>query len=110
MIELISEIAREISQNRVERISQYYDEDFGFTIEIVVNQTDKDAFETWLYLIDEVKSLGLEVLVSVDWTGENVLTEDELVHKAVEVMLRSGVGPKRTDRFSAVEELKEGWL
>jgi len=110
MIELISEIAREISQNRVERISQYYDEDFGFTIEIVVNQTDKDAFETWLRLIDEVKSLGLEVLVSVDWTGENVLTEDELVHKAVEVMLRSGVGPKRTDRFSAVEELKEGWL
>ena len=110
MIELISEIAREISQNRVERISQYYDEDFGFTIEIVVNQTDKDAFETWLCLIDEVKSLGLEVLVSVDWTGENVLTEDELVHKAVEVMLRSGVGPKRTDRFSAVEELKEGWL
>ena len=110
MIELISEIAREISQNRVENIRQYYDDDFGFTVEIVVNQTDKDAFETWFHLIDEVKSLGLEVLMSVDWTEENVLTEDELVHKAVEVMLRSGVGPKRTDRFSAVEELEEGWL
>ncbi|MGB2843060.1 MAG: hypothetical protein WBC40_11410 [Halobacteriota archaeon] len=109
-IELITEIAREISQNTIERVSQYYDDDFGFIVEILVNQADKDAFETWLRLIDEVKSLGLEVLVSVDWTGENVLTEDELVHKAVEVMLRSGVGPKRTDRFSAVEELKEGWL
>ena len=50
-MELISGVASEISQNRVERISWFYDEDFGFTIEIVVNQTDKDAFETWLRLI-----------------------------------------------------------
>jgi hypothetical protein len=110
MIELISEIAREISQNRVERINQYYDEDFGFTIEIVVNQTDKDAFETWLHLIDEIKTLELGIIIAVDWTGENVLSEDELVHKTVDVMLKLGIGPQRTDRFSAVEELEEGWL
>jgi hypothetical protein len=110
MIELISEIAREISQNRVERISQYYDEDFGFTIQIVVNQTDEDAFETWLHLIDEIKTLELGVIIAVDWTGENVLSEDELVHRTVDVMLKLGIGPQRTDKFSAVGELEEGWL
>ncbi len=110
MIELISEIAREISQNRVEGISHYYDDDFGFVVEIVVNQTDKEAFETWLRLIEELKPLGLESLVTVDWTGENVLSKDELVHKTVDVMLKLGIGPQRTDRFSAAEELEEGWL
>ncbi|RZN43495.1 MAG: hypothetical protein EFT35_01165 [Methanophagales archaeon ANME-1-THS] len=110
VVELISERAREVSQNRVEKISHYYDADFGFTIEVVVNQTDKEAFETWLQLIDELKSLGFDVLVTVDWTGGNMLSEDELVHKMVDVMLKSGVGPKRTDRFSAVKELKEGWM
>ena len=106
-IELISEIARDISQNRVEKISHYYDDDFGFIVEIIVNQTDKEAFETWLRLIDEVKTLGLEVLVSVDWTGENVLSEDEFVHKAVEVMLRSGVKPKLTEKLDVEKELEE---
>ncbi len=110
MVELISEIAKEVSHNKVEDVRQYYDEDFGFTIEIVVNQTDKEAFETWFHLIDELKPLGFGSLVTVDWTGEDILNEEEFVHKAVEVMLRSGVGPKRTDRFSAVEELEEGWL
>ena len=110
MMELILEIAKEISHNKVENIRQYYDDEFGFTVEIVVNQTDKDAFETWFHLIDELKPLGFGSLVTVDWTGENILSEEEFVHKAVEVMLKSGVGPKRTDRFSAVEELEEGWL
>ncbi|RLG35130.1 hypothetical protein DRN97_00690 [Methanosarcinales archaeon] len=110
MIELISEIASEISQNRVERISWFYDEDFGFTIEIVVNQTDKDAFETWFHLIDEIRPLELGIIIAVDWTGEDVLTEDELVHKTVDVMLKLGIGPQRTDRFSAVKEIEEGWL
>lgn len=110
MIELISEIASEISQNRVEGVSQYYDDDFGFVVEIIVNQSDKDAFETWLRLIEELKPLGLESLVTVDWTGENVLSKDELVHKTVDVMLKLGIGPQRTDRFSAAAELEEGWL
>lgn len=110
MKEGILSIANEVSHNKVENIRQYYDNDFGFTIEIRVNQNDKEAFETWFHLIDELKPLGLESLVTVDWTGENVLTEDELVHKTVDVMLKLGIGPKRTDRFSAVEELEEGWL
>jgi hypothetical protein len=91
-------------------LRQYYDNDFGFTIEIRVNQNDKEAFETWFHLIDELKPLAFGSLVTVDWSGENVLTEDELVHKTVDVMLKLGIGPKRTDRFSAVEELEEGWL
>ena len=110
MKEGILSIANEVSHNKVENIRQYYDNDFGFTIEIRVNQNDKEAFETWFHLIDELKPLGLESLVTVDWTGGNILSEEEFVHKAVEAMLKSGVGPKRTDRFSAIEELEEGWL
>jgi hypothetical protein len=110
IIDLISVIARDITQNRVERTSQYYDDDFGFIVEIVVNQTDKEAFETWFRLIEELKPLGLESLVTVDWTGKNVLSKDELVHKTVDVLLELGIGPQRTDRFSAAAELEEGWL
>jgi|GEM_PF-3137710 len=110
MIELISEISREISQNRVEGISHYYDDDFGFVVEIIVNQTDKEAFETWIRLIEEIKPLELGIIIAVDWRGENTLSENELVHKSVEVMLKSGVGPKRTGRFSAVEEIEERWM
>ena len=110
MKEGILSIANEVSHNKVENIRQYYDNDFGFTIEIRVNQNDKEAFEMWFHLIDELKPLGLESLVTVDWTGGNILSEEEFVHKAVELMLKSSVGPKRTDRFSAVEELEEGWL
>jgi hypothetical protein len=109
MKEEILSIANEVSHNKVENIRQYYDDDFGFTIEIKVNQNDKEAFETWLCLIDKLKPLVFGSLVTVDWTGENILSEEEFVHKAVKVMLKSGVGPKRTDRFSAVEELEEGW-
>ena len=110
MMELILEIAKEISQNKVENIRQSYDGDFGFAIEITVNQNDKDAFETWLRLIEEINPLEFGITLSVNWTGGNILSEEEFVHKAVEVMLKSGVGPKRTDRFRAVEELEEGWL
>ncbi len=109
-IELISEIAREISQDTIERVSHYYDDDFGFIVEIVVNQTDKEAFEIWLRLIEELKPLGLESFVTVDWTGENMLSKDVLVHRTVDVMLKLGIGPQRTDKFSAIDELEEGWL
>jgi len=32
------------------------------------------------------------------------------VHKTVDVMLKLGIGPQRTDRFSAAKEIEEGWL
>lgn len=110
MVELISERANDISQNNVKSIRQYYDEDFGFAIEVTVNQSDKEAFETWFRLIEAIKPLELGILIAVDWTGDNFLSEDELVHKTVDVMLKLGIGPQRTDRFSAVEGIKEGWL
>ena len=109
MIELISEKVNEISQNRVESISNYYDEDFGFVVEIIVNQTDKEAFETWFCLIEELKTSGLEALVIVDWTGESVLSKDEVVHETVDVLLKLGMRPKLTERLDVKKELEEEW-
>lgn len=110
MIELISEKIQEISRNKLEDIRQYYEDDLGFVIEITVTQNDKEAFETWLRLIDAIKPAEFGITLSLNWTGENILKEEEFVHKAVDIMLKSGVGPRRTDKFSAIEELEEGWV
>jgi len=104
MVEQIRSIAEEISQSKVRDIRQKYDEDYGFIVEVVLDQNDREAFETWLRLIEVVgKELG--IVLSVDWTGENILSEEAFVRYAVEVMLRSGVGPIRKDKFSAVREV-----
>jgi len=104
LVEQIRSIAEEISQNNVRDIRLDYDEDYGFVVEVVLNQNDKSAFETWLRLIEEVRPKG--IVLSVDWTGENILSEEAFVQYAVEVMLRSGVGPIRKDKFSAVREIR----
>jgi len=105
VVERARSIAEEISQNRVRDIRLNYDEDYGFIVEVVLDQNDKEAFETWLRLIEEVCPKGF--VLSVDWTGENILSESAFVQYAVEVMLRSGVSPIRKDKFSAVEEVRE---
>jgi len=106
IIEKIHSIAEEISQNNVRDVRLNYDEDYGFIVEVVLDQNDKEAFETWLRLIEVVgKERG--IVLSVDWTGENILSEEAFVRYAVEVMLRSGVGPTRKDKFSAVKEGEE---
>jgi len=110
VIERIRYIAEEISQNNVRDVRLNYDEDYGFIVEVVLNQNDKSAFETWLRLIEEVRPKERGIVLSVDWTGENILSEEAFVQYAVEVMLRSGVGPIRKDKFSAVKEVEEGWL
>ena len=110
VIERIRYIAEEISQNNVRDVRLNYDEDYGFIVEVVLNQNDKEAFETWLCLIEEVRPKERGIVLSVDWTGENILSEEAFVQYAVEVMLRSGVGPIRKDKFSAVKEVEEGWL
>jgi len=82
------------------------DEDYGFIAEVVLDQNDKEAFETWLRLIEEVRPKERGIVLSVDWTGENILSEEVITQYVVEVMLRSGVGPIRKDKFSAVKEVK----
>jgi len=104
IVEQIRSIAEEISQNKVRDVRLNYDEDYGTIIEVVLDQNDKEAFETWLRLIEKVRPKGF--VLSVDWTGENILSEEAFVQYAVEVMLRSGVEPIRKDKFSAVKEVK----
>ena len=105
VVEQIRSIAEEISQNKVRGIRLKNDEDYGTIIEVVLDQNDKEAFETWFRLIEKVRPKGF--VLSVDWTGENILSEGALAQYAVEVMLRSGVGPIRKDKFSAVREVRE---
>jgi len=46
VVERARSIAEEISQNRVRDIRLNYDEDYGFIAEVVLDQNDKEAFET----------------------------------------------------------------
>jgi len=88
--------------------------DFDYDLHSLGNHTLSDAIPKVERAISIEKMRGerleLGIIIAVDWTGENVLSEDELVHRTVDAMLKLGIGPQRTDRFSAVEEIEEGWL
>jgi len=108
-IEEVERIAGEIVGDNLKEIKRVHDDDLGFAIEVKVNQTDSEAFDTWFSILKRRDATGTTIPVVVTWTGGSVLSEKDFVHKAVEVMIRSGLGPKRSDRFDSVSELEEEW-
>jgi hypothetical protein len=104
----ISSIAREIVGDKLSEIKKYYNDDFGYFIEITLDQNDKDAFETWFSIIDRIETLNMDAKVIVNWTRENILDDNELTQKMIDAMLRLDIAPKRNDRFNAAEEAYQG--
>jgi len=59
--------------------------------EFRLRQNAKEAFESWLTLLDVIDQKHHEITLRVDWTGEDNLSDDGLVDYMEEVMLKSGV-------------------
>lgn len=106
-IQEVSDIANELSNWQVEGTETYYDDELGFCVRIILNQDDREAFVTWSGLIDRVQELGFRSPVLVKWTGRRLLSQDELVDRSVEIMLKLGIRPRRTDQFDFVKEIEE---
>ena len=73
-------------------------------------QNAREAFESWLKLLDKIDTKDLGINIRVDWTGEDNLSDDELVDYMVEIMLKSGVGPKVSEEFDSVKAVRKGWV
>jgi hypothetical protein len=109
LIDAISDVANIISGYNVEKVTHGYDADFGNIVRVSLRQNAKDAFESWLNLLDEIGPKYPEITLRVDWTGEDNLSDDDLVDYMVEIMLKSGVGPKVSEEFDSVKAVREGW-
>ena len=90
------------------KVTHGYDADFGNVVRVRLRQNAKDAFESWLKLLDEIDPKYPEITLRVDWAGEDNLSDDELVDQMVEIMLKSGVGPKVSEEFDSVKAVREG--
>jgi len=71
-----------------------------------VDLNAKEAFQLWLELLDREEWEG--ITLAVKWNGKMNITEDELIAYAVDIMLKSGIGPKALPGFDAVEAVREG--
>ena len=109
LIDAISNVANIISGDSVEKVTHGYDADFGNIVRVSLRQNAKDAFESWLKLLDEIGPKYPEITLRVDWRGEDNLSDDDLVDYMVEIMLKSGVGPKVSEVFDSVKAVREGW-
>ncbi len=108
LIDAISNVANIISRDKVEKVTHGYDADFGNIVRVRLRQNAKEAFESWLKLLDEIGPKYPEITLRVDWAGEDNLSDDELVDQMVEIMLKSGVGPKVNEEFDSVKAVREG--
>ncbi len=109
LIDTIFDVANIISGDKVEKVTYGYDAEFGNIIRIGLTQNAREAFESWLKLLDKIDTKDLGINIRVDWTGEDNLSDDELVDYMVEIMLKSGVGPKVSEDFDSVKAVREGW-
>lgn len=105
---IISSIAREIAGGKILEIKKHYNDDFGYIIEITLDQNDKDAFDTWFSILDRIETLEMDSKVIVNWTQKNILDDNKLTQKMIDAMLRLDIAPKRNDRFNAAKEAYEG--
>jgi len=109
LIDAISDVANIISRDKVEKVTHGYDADFGNIVRVCLRQNAKDAFESWLKLLDDIGPKYPEITLRVDWTGEDNLSDDDLVDYMVEIMLKSGVSPKVSEKIDSVKAVREGW-
>jgi len=110
LIDTIFDVANIISGDKVEKVTYGYDADFGNIIRVRLEQNAREAFESWLKLLDEIDTKDLGINIRVDWTGKDNLSDEELVDYMVEIMLKSGVGPKVSEEFDSVKAVREGWV
>lgn len=101
-------LANTLSKGRVLRVDSYSDELYGLVIKVVTDLTAKEALELWLKLIDTLRNEGYKVAVAVEWTGEDNVSQDQLVEYIVRIMVNSGLGPKALPGFDAVSAVREG--
>ena len=81
----------------------YSDPNYGLVMRLIVDLNAKDALELWLRF--PYRRYG--IVLGVRWTGENNVSEDELINYVVKIMITSGLEPIAKRALDVVGELRE---
>jgi hypothetical protein len=100
-------IATLLGKENVCSVEIYNDNLYGAVALIKTNLSAKDALELWLKLIDCLPYEKYGVVLSLQWLGENNVSEGELIDYAVKIMIKSKIGPKALPGFDATRMVQE---
>jgi len=85
----------------------YSDPNYGLVMRLIVDLNAKDALELWLRLVEKFPYRRYGIVLGVRWTGENNVSEDELINYVVKIMITSGLEPIAKRALDVVGELRE---
>jgi len=100
-------IASIMGRDIVREVRVYVDPCYGPTIGLVVDLDAKQAFELWQKLVEVFPYKRFGIVLGVKWTGENNVSEDELVDYIVKIMRIAGLRPVARKPLNIVEEMLE---
>ena len=80
-------LLQSLSGGRLSAITSRFDETWGPVVEATLDLNERDALEVWLKAEDSIQR---KFHLVVKWTGENDLTEDELIQYLVEIGAKAG--------------------
>jgi len=97
------DLLQSLSGGRLFAITSRFDETWGPVVEATLNLDAREALEVWLKAED---SINKKFHLVVKWTGENDLTEDELIQYLVEIGAKAEP-MKAKPGFDAVKLVRE---
>jgi hypothetical protein len=100
-------VANIVGRDVVRNIMIYNDLNYGLSIRLIVDLNAKEALELWLRLVEKFPYSRYGIVLGVRWTGENNVSEDELINYVVKIMITSGIEPIAKRALDVVEELRE---
>ena len=97
------DLLQSLSGGRLSAITSRFDETWGPVVEATLNLDAREALEVWLKAEDAIQR---KFHLVVKWTGENDLTQDELVGYLTEIGAKAGP-MKAKPGFDAVKLIDE---
>jgi len=97
------DLLQSLSGGRLSAITSRFDETWGPVVEATLTLNAREAMRVWLKAED---SINKKFHLVVKWTGENDLTEDELIQYATEIGAKAG-SMKAKPGFDAVKLVRE---
>ena len=91
----------------IRNVMIYSDPNYGLVMRLIVDLNAKDALELWLRLVEKFPYRRYGIVLGVRWTGENNVSEDELINYVVKIMITSGLEPIAKRALDVVGELRE---
>jgi hypothetical protein len=101
----VVKIAKTLSKDKFLDSKLKIDKVFDKILNIKVDLNAKEALELWLKIIEETIP-KYKKAVNLEWTGELNVTDDEFVEYSVQIMLKTGNGPRAVEDVDVTADLR----